>query len=162
VSYPVAMLAGGHLGSAAEQVRMVKSDTRTYGHELRLHAHILCRNAMMGASFQASISALFFNVLLDILVTPSKMQSLQSLSASDPLLRPSNSIETNPAQIYVGQVSALAITVTNLCIILASMMFFAVCVRLSIHTGYYYKAIAHPHSLISVEDAIKLTLETQV
>lgn len=36
-----------------------------------------CRNAMMGASFQASIAALFFNELLDILVSPTKLRTLQ-------------------------------------------------------------------------------------
>lgn len=32
---------------------------------------------MMGASFQASIAALFFNELLDILVSPGKLRTLQ-------------------------------------------------------------------------------------
>ena len=51
----------------------------SYPGEYKLHT---CRNAMMGASFQASIAALFFNELLDILVSPSKLRTLQVLPLS--------------------------------------------------------------------------------
>ena len=89
----------------------------------------------MGASFQASISALFFNTLLDILLTPSKLQALQRFAVKDPLLEAPGEPETDPASINIGQVSALAVIVLNLSVILLSMLLFAVSVRLSIHTG---------------------------
>ena len=58
--------------------------------------------------------------------------------------------------------TALAVIIVNLAVILLAMLFFVVCVRICIHSGYYYKASAHPNHLISVEDSLKLTLQTQV
>lgn len=89
----------------------------------------------MGASFQASISALFFNTLLDILLTPSKLEALQSFAVKDPLLEAPDEPAKDPASVNIGQVSALAVIVLNLSVILLSMLLFAVSVRLSVHTG---------------------------
>jgi hypothetical protein len=92
---------------------------------------------MMGASFQASIAALFFNTLLDILLTPDKLQALQTFAVVDPLLEaPDEPAENpNPTSVRIGQVSALVVVILNLAVILFSMLLFAVVVRLSIHTG---------------------------
>jgi hypothetical protein len=145
---------------------------------------------MMGASFQASIAALFFNALLDILLSPSKLQALQTFAVVDPLLEAPDEPAEDPTSVRIGQVSALVVVILNLAVILFSMLLFAVVVRLSIHTGappslcgmtligclqlrcsahsaavstgYYYKSCGHENALITVQDAVKLTLETQV
>lgn len=125
-----------------------------------------CRNAMMGASFQASIAALFFNALLDVLLTPSKLQALQNFSLQDPLLErpPPGAVGStaNASNVDIGVASALAVIMLNLVVILVSMMFFVVCVRLYIHAGYYYRAAAHPRRDISAADALRVTLQAQV
>ena len=122
---------------------------------------------MMGASFQASIAALFFNALLDILLSPSKLDALQRFSLQDPLLHSVAPAATADAaagasKVYIGVASALAVIMLNLVVILVSMMFFVVCVRLYIHAGYYYRAAAHPRHDISVADALRVTLQAQV
>jgi hypothetical protein len=122
---------------------------------------------MMGASFQASIAALFFNQLLDILVSPKKLRTLQRFSTTDPFLRKSPAEDVKSAEIgfehaHIGRVTALAIIIVNLAVILLALLFFVVCVRLAIHAGYYYKAAAHENKLIKVSDCLKLTLQTQV
>lgn len=149
------------LGTAKLMLKLVHWETERVSSEIDLIS-LECRNSMMGASFQASISALFFNTLLDILLSPKKLAALQSFAVKDPLLEAPDEPADNPASIRIGQVSALAVIVLNLAVILLSMLLFSVSVRLSIHTGYYYKACGHENALISVQDAVKLTLETQV
>ena len=53
-----------------------------------MNLHTACRNGMMGASFQSTIAALFFNVLLDVLLSPSQLRTLQRYAEADPLLEP--------------------------------------------------------------------------
>eukprot|EP00892_Ulva_mutabilis_P007648 jgi/Ulvmu1/5255/UM022_0048.1 len=125
------------------------------------------RNTMMGASFQASIAALFFNELLDILVSPGKLRTLQRFAQVDPFLRRSDEADVDNEDIgfeyaRIGRVTALAVIIINLAVILLAMLFFIVCVRICIHSGYYYKASAHQSHLIKVEDSLKLTLQTQM
>jgi hypothetical protein len=159
-------------------------------HDVSDRDSVTCRNTMMGASFQASIAALFFNALLDILLSPSKLQALQTFAVVDPLLEAPDEPAEDPTSVRIGQVSALVVVILNLAVILFSMLLFAVVVRLSIHTGatpslcrmtligclqllcsehsaavstgYYYKSCGHENALITVQDAVKLTLETQV
>lgn len=92
---------------------------------------------------------------------------LQRFAQVDPFLRQPETAsldaqETGFEYARIGQVTALAVIIVNLAVILLAMMFFVVCVRICIHSGYYYKAAAHPNGLISVEDSLKLTLQTQV
>lgn len=89
----------------------------------------------MGATFQASISALFFNTLLDVLLSSAKLQALQRFTVKDPLLERPDEPAEDPTSVRIGQVSALTIIVLNLAVILLSVLLFAVVVRLSIHTG---------------------------
>lgn len=92
---------------------------------------------------------------------------LQRFAQVDPFLRQPETAsldaqETGFEYARIGQVTALAVIIVNLAVILLAMMFFVVCVRICIHSGYYYKASAHQNGLISVEDSLKLTLQTQV
>jgi hypothetical protein len=129
------------------------------------------RNGMMGASFQATVTALFFNELLSILLTPKKLRTLQRYSTVDPLLRlPPQVASTtdalsepeSAAKVSIGLVSAFAVLVLNIGVILLSMMLFVVCVRLYIHCGYYYHAATHPRQDIKTADALRVTLQAQV
>jgi hypothetical protein len=126
---------------------------------------------MMGASFQASIAALFFNVLLEVLVSPAQLKTLQRFANVDPLLATdapltvadgSDSLSSSPVDARIGVVTALIVILTNLVVILVSLLFFVVCVRLYIHAGYYYRAATHPSRVIVPSDALAITLQAQV
>ena len=122
---------------------------------------------MMGASFQASIAAIFFNVLLDLLLSPNKLETLQRFSNVDPLLDegpPLDPASTAAAatNVRVGLVSALTIVLINWVVVLAALLFFVVTVRMYIHAGYYYRAATHPSGVITPNDALAITLSTQV
>lgn len=126
----------------------------------------------MGASFQASIAALFFNVLLEVLVSPAQLKTLQRFANVDPLLTSEPPLTTADAadaatssssvDARIGVVTALVVIVMNLVVILVSLLFFVVCVRLYIHAGYYYRAATHPSHLIVPADALAITLQAQV
>jgi hypothetical protein len=128
---------------------------------------------MMGASFQTTVTALFFNELLSILLTSKKLRTLQHYSEIDPLLMlpphiaAAGTSEAIPepesaAKVKIGLVSALFVLVLNIGVILLSMMFFVVCVRLFIHAGYFYHAATHPRQDIKADDALRITLQAQV
>lgn len=92
---------------------------------------------------------------------------LQRFAEVDPFLREPETValdsqDTGFEYARIGRVTALAVIIVNLAVILLAMLFFVVCVRICIHSGYYYKASAHQNRLISVEDSLKLTLQTQV
>jgi hypothetical protein len=128
---------------------------------------------MMGASFQATVTALFFNELFSILLTSKKLHTLQRYSEIDPLLKlppdifAAGTSETIPypesaLKVKIGLVSALFVLVLNIGVILMSMMFFVVCVRLFIHAGYFYHAATHPRQDLKTDDALRITLQAQV
>ena len=130
---------------------------------------------MMGASFQASIGALFFNELLDVLLTPAKLRTLERYAGTDPLLRKepltdpvATTAPATPAanaaydDVRIGVVSALVVVLLNVIVVLVATMFFVVSVRLYIHAGYYYRAASHPTRLITVANAYSVTLQSQV
>lgn len=93
--------------------------------------------------------------------------AMQRFAEVDPFLEEPDLVEadsedTGFENARIGRVTALSVIVINLAVILLAMLFFVVCVRICIHSGYYYKASAHQNGLISVEDSLKLTLQTQV
>ena len=63
---------------------------------------------------------------------------------------------------HIGLVSALVVVMLNVVVVLISLLFFTVCVRLYIHAGYYYRAASHESNVITISNAFSITLQSQV